>query len=95
MADTARPLTIAERKLVASMFGNAIDYDAVKLHKRKWYPLQPVNTLMAPTGGIWFHPKGPYWRDDFGTESFLQFREQTLVAKYQACIQHRRANGHV
>ena len=90
MADTARPLTIAERKLVASMFGNAIDYDAVKLHKRKWYPLQPVNTLMAPTGGIWFHPKGPYWRDDFGTVPLklqaLFLHEMTHVWQYQSGI---------
>lgn len=62
----SRPFTPAERELAASIFGKAIDYDAVKLCRKKWWPFHPVNTLMAPDGHIWFHPKGPFWRDDFG-----------------------------
>lgn len=60
-----RPLTPGERSLAASMFGEAIDYDAVRLHRRKWIFFQPVKTTMAPDGHIWFHPRSPYWRDDF------------------------------
>ncbi|MGP1284179.1 MAG: vgr related protein [Parasphingopyxis sp.] len=91
MTDTrSRALTPAERKLVASMFGAAIDCDRVKLHRRKWFPFQPANTVMAPTGGIWFHPKGPYWRDDFGTAPLklqaLFFHEMTHVWQYQSGI---------
>lgn len=87
---TARPLTAAERKLVGSMFGRAIDYDAVTLHRRKWFAFQPVNTLMAPTGGIWFHPKGPYWREDFGTAPLklqaLFLHEMTHVWQHQSGV---------
>lgn len=86
----SRPLTEAERNLAASIFGKAIDYDAVKLHRRKWFPFQPVNTLMAPTGGIWFHPKGPYWQDDFGKASLklqaLFLHEMTHIWQYQSGI---------
>ncbi|QLC23742.1 vgr related protein [Parasphingopyxis algicola] len=86
----ARPLAAAERKLAASIFGEAIDYDAVKLHRRKWFPFQPANTVMAPTGGIWFHPKGPFWRDDFGTAPLklqaLFVHEMTHVWQYQSGI---------
>lgn len=60
-----RPLTAGERILAASMFGDAIDYDAVRLHKRKWWPFQTRHMAMAPDGDIWFHPEGPLWRDDF------------------------------
>lgn len=87
---TARPLAAAERKLAARIFGGAIDYDAVTLHRRKWFPFQPANTVMAPTGGIWFHPKGPYWRDDFGTAPLklqaLFVHEMTHVWQYQSGI---------
>lgn len=86
----SRPLAPAERKLVASMFGAAIDYDRVKLHRKKWFPFQPVHTLMAPTGGIWFHPKGPYWREDFAAAPLklqaLFLHEMTHIWQYQSGI---------
>jgi hypothetical protein len=86
----SRPLTSAERALARALFGDAIDYDAVKLHHRKWFPFQPVKTLMAPTGGIWFHPKGPYWHEDFGEASLnlqaLFLHEMTHVWQYQSGI---------
>ena len=62
---TSRPLTEAERNLAASVFGKAIDYDAVRIHHRKWWPLQPRGITMAPDGHIWFHPKGGLWCEDF------------------------------
>ncbi|MDX3886156.1 MAG: vgr related protein [Sphingomonas sp.] len=61
----SRPLTTGERALAAGMFGPAIDYDAVRLHRRKWWPLHPPRVVMAPDGHIWFHPESPIWRDDF------------------------------
>lgn len=86
----SRPLTNAEHSLAVSIFGKAIDYDTVELHLRKWWPFQPVNTLMAPTGGIWFHPKGPYWHDDFGKAPLkiqaLFLHEMTHVWQYQSGI---------
>jgi len=62
---TGRSLTRGERSLAASMFGVAIDYDAVRLHNRKWWPFQPRNVTMAPDGDIWFHPQSRMWCGDF------------------------------
>ncbi len=63
---TARSLTPAEIELAWSVFAAAIDYDAVCVHRRKWFPFQPKQTVMAPDGHIWIHPKSTLWRDDFG-----------------------------
>ncbi len=65
---TVRPLTKAERALAASVFGSAIDYDAVKVKRRKWFLFQPKNVLMAPTGHVHIHPQSDHWSDDFGRE---------------------------
>ena len=64
-ADASRPLTQAERTLAASVFGGAIDYDAVRIRNRKWWPFQPKRVAMAPDGHIWFHPQGGLWCEDF------------------------------
>jgi hypothetical protein len=53
------------------MFGTAIDYDRVRLHHRRWWPLQPRLVAMAPDGDIWFHPQGNLWRDDFSAASLM------------------------
>ena len=50
------------------MFGNAIDYDRVRLVRRKWWPFQPAGIVMAPTGNIHFHPDSPLWSEDFSNE---------------------------
>jgi hypothetical protein len=47
------------------LFGSAIDYSAVRVHRRKWWPFQPRRIVMAPDGHIWVHPKSPNWRDDY------------------------------
>lgn len=60
-----RALTGAERRLAASVFGDAIDYDAVRIHDRKWWWFQPRRVTMAPDGHIWFHPEGGLYCDDF------------------------------
>jgi hypothetical protein len=65
---TSRPLTPGERNLAASVFGGAIDYDAVRLQRAKWFPFQPKNVAMAPRGHIHFHPGGDLWSDDFAAE---------------------------
>jgi len=63
--DPGRPLTPGERALVASMFGRSLDPDPVRIHRARWFPLQPRNVAMAPDGHIWFHPDGGLWRADF------------------------------
>jgi hypothetical protein len=63
-----RLLTETERALAVSVFGSAIDYSAVRIHRRKWWPLQPRNTLMAPCGHLHVPPKSDHWSEDYGRE---------------------------
>lgn len=62
---TTRALTAAEQALAGSIFGTAINYAAVRVNARKWWPLQPRRITMAPDGHLWFHPKGGLYCDDF------------------------------
>ena len=61
----ARPLSPGEVALARSMFGEAIDYDRVRIVRRKWWPFQPKGIVMAPSGNIHFHPASDEYRDDF------------------------------
>ena len=63
-----RPLTAGEIALARSVFGEAIDYSAVRMVRRKWWFLQPRDTVMAPTGNLHFHPHSDLWSQDFTTE---------------------------
>lgn len=63
---TSRTLTALERDLAATLFGDAIDYDRVRVHRRKWFPFQPRDWTMAPDGHLWFHPAADHYRDCFG-----------------------------
>jgi hypothetical protein len=65
---SARPLTAGEIELARTMFGDAIDYQKVRMVHGKWWPFQPRGIVMAPTGSIHFHPKDPNWSDDFSRE---------------------------
>jgi hypothetical protein len=49
------------------VFGDAIDCDPVRVKRRRWFPFQPVGTLMAPTGHVHFHPRSSLYVDDFAT----------------------------
>lgn len=64
-APAARPLTAGEIALGRAMFGDAVDYRAVGISRRKWAFFQPRETVMAPCGHIHFHPDGSRYRDDF------------------------------
>jgi hypothetical protein len=61
----SRPLTAGEIELARSIFGDAIDYAKVHIVRGKWWPFQPRNVVMAPTGNIHFHPANTIWSDDF------------------------------
>lgn len=50
------------------MFGNAIDYDPVRIRRRKWFPFQPRQVTMAPRGHLHFHPEASVYSDDFSQE---------------------------
>jgi hypothetical protein len=62
-----RSLTPGEIELARSVFGEAIDYARVRIVRCKWWPFQPRNVVMAPTGNIHFHPHSDIWSDDFST----------------------------
>ena len=83
----ARNLTPGEIAIARTMFGDAIDYDRVKLVRRKWWPFQPRNVVMAPTGNIHFHPRSDHWSEDFSTASValqgLYIHEMTHVWQAQ------------
>ena len=64
----SRPLTPGEIALARSVFGEAIDYAQVRMVNRKWWPFQPRNAAMAPTGNIHFPPHGDLWSEDFAAE---------------------------
>jgi len=80
-------LTTGERTLARSIFGTAITLDAVRLKRRRWFPFQPRRVLMAPWGHIHFHPRSPWYRDDFGqadsTSQGLFIHEMTHVWQAQ------------
>jgi len=66
---TVRHLTRGERALAASIFTASIDYEPVTVRRRKWFPLQPRNALMAPTGHIFAHPRSDLWSEDYSREA--------------------------
>lgn len=68
MRDEGRPLTAGEAVLTAAMFGDAIALDHVRIHRARWFPLQPRDVVMAPDGHVWCHPGGSTWREDFSAE---------------------------
>lgn len=95
MADVAhpadeRPLTAAERTLAEGMFGMAIDLDPVRIRRRKWWPLQPRETVMAPRGHLYFHPEGHCYCPCFGAGGAsgqgLLLHELTHVWQHQSGI---------
>jgi hypothetical protein len=61
----ARPLTPGEIDLARTIFGAAVDYDQVRIVRRRWWPFQPRGIVMAPTGNIHFHPASDLYRADF------------------------------
>jgi hypothetical protein len=74
-------------ELARTMFGKAIDYDNVRIVRRRWWPFQPRGIVMAPTGNIHFHPDSPHWSDDFSKEDLplqgLFIHEMTHVWQAQ------------
>lgn len=60
-----RPLTCGEVALVDAVFGAAVAPAPVRLRRRRFFPLHPRGTVMAPMGHIHFHPAGPHWQEDF------------------------------
>lgn len=70
--EKVRALTAGEVALARSVFGDAIRYDEVRLHQRKWIFFQPRRVTMAPMGHIHFHPDGEMYCPDFCTGHLAQ-----------------------
>ena len=64
----SRSLTPGEIALARSVFGDAIDYEKVRLKLGKWWPFHPAGVAMAPMGHIHFHPVRGGWSEDFSAE---------------------------
>src|ERR1700761_9147595 len=60
-----RPLTLGETALAHLIFGDAIDYEPVRIVNRRWFPFQPRGTVMAPDGHIWIPPASYAWCGEF------------------------------
>ncbi|WBO24625.1 vgr related protein [Sphingomonas abietis] len=87
MTDDRRGLTLGETALAHLIFGDAIDYAAVRLHHRRWFPFQPRETVMAPDGDIWIPAGSSAWCGDFSSASLsmqgLFIHEMTHVWQAQ------------
>lgn len=64
-----RPLTVPERRLVAGMFGNAIDADPVRIRQWRWWPFQPERVVMAPMGHLHIAPGSDAYRPCYASHS--------------------------
>ena len=64
----ARRLTEGERSLARSIYHAAIDLERIEVRRRRWWPFQPRNVVMAPVGHIHLHPANPSWSEDFSRE---------------------------
>lgn len=73
--------------LARSVFGDAINYAKVTIRRRKFFPLQPRGTTMAPRGHLHFHPLGNAYCDDFSvvplSKAGLFIHEMTHVWQTQ------------
>ena len=90
MPYSSRLLTDAERNLAASVFGSAIDYARVRVHRAKWWPFQPRQVAMAPDGHLWLSPRGDLYCDDFCEQALgrqgLFVHEMTHVWQHQCGV---------
>lgn len=50
-----RPLTAGEIAMASLLFRDAIDYEPVRIHARRYMPFQPKNCCMTPNGAMYFH----------------------------------------
>ncbi|MBC7158486.1 MAG: vgr related protein [Porphyrobacter sp.] len=86
----SRPLSAAERMMARSVFGDAIDYDPVRIVRRKWAFFQPRTVTMAPRGHIHFHPQGTSYCECFASASISRqghlIHELVHVWQYQRGI---------
>lgn len=74
--------------MARSVFGDAIDYDPVRIVRRKWAFFQPRTVTMAPRGHIHFHPQGTSYCECFASASIG--RQGHLIHELVHVWQHQR-----
>ena len=62
---SGRKLTVRERALAQSIFGDALNCNIIRIHNRKYWWFHPRRVTMAPNGHLWFHPKNDLFCEDF------------------------------
>lgn len=82
----SRRLTDGEREIAREMFGDALDFERVRIYRRRFFPFQPKSLAVAPNGRIYFHPDA--YRDDFSKESLT--KRAWLVHELAHVLQHQR-----
>jgi hypothetical protein len=74
--------------LAEQAFGALVDPAQARVHRARWWPLQPKNVIMSPDGDIWVHPHDGLWRDDYATAEWplraLFVHELTHIWQHQS-----------
>ncbi|WP_244782543.1 hypothetical protein [Acinetobacter sp. F-1] len=83
-----RNLTAGEIRICQQVFGNLIDYSAVRIMNHPYLPWQSSHVIMAPSGYI--HARNLNYREDYSCESLayqaLFIHEMTHIYQYQQQI---------
>lgn len=62
---SGRELSVRERGVARSVFGDSLNLENVRIHNRKFWWFHPRRVTMAPDGHLWFHPKSELFCEDF------------------------------
>lgn len=80
----SRPLTEKEIALAKTVFGDALDYEGIRVHDCKYIFFQSRHSAMAPNGHLYMHK---LYSDDYGAENAyaqgLFIHEMTHVWQHQ------------
>lgn len=90
-----RALTQNEKRLGATVFQNALNYKAVRIHDEKYIFFQAANVLMTPNGQI--YAPGTMYRNDYASEPLnyqeLFIHELAHVWQYQMKVLNPKLSG--
>lgn len=74
-----RSLTAGEIALARKVFRDGVNYSAVRVYYRKWFPFQPSTTAMTPNGNIYFDQDFPCFSGDFSDDSKFRFHTYSAL----------------
>ncbi len=87
-APAGRALTDAEIALLRPLFGDSIDYAAVRIVHARFLPFQDDDTFMTPQGSI--YAPGPLFVEDFAATDVGPWRQAMYVHEMTHVWQHQR-----